>query len=93
VAAALVIAVLWHVPALRSPSVEDGNTIAMEMEEAEALMTEIAVLVDNPLPAVYLDISAESSTGPDEEFIEFVVPSVENESITYDSRKRGVSLC
>lgn len=93
VAAALVLAVLWRAPLLRNPSGENGNTLAIEMQEAEQLMTEIAMLVDNALPAVYLDISAESSTSLDEEFMEFVVPSVEDESLTYNSRKRGVLLC
>jgi predicted anti-sigma-YlaC factor YlaD len=92
-AAALVLAVLWRAPVFRNPSGENGYTTAMDMQEAEQFMTEIAMLVDNALPAVYLDISAESSTDLDDEFMEFVVPSVENESLTYNSRKRGVSLC
>jgi len=92
-AAALVLAVLWRAPVFRNPSRENGNTLAVEMQETEQFMTEIAMLVDNALPAVYLDISAESSAGLDDEFMEFVVPSVEDESLTYNSRKRGVSLC
>jgi hypothetical protein len=42
---------------------------------------------------VYLDISAESSADFDEEFIQFVVPSVEEESISYDPGKRGALSC
>jgi hypothetical protein len=45
------------------------------------------------LPAVYEDISAESMTGVDEEFMEFVVPSTEDEPLTQNDGKRGVSLC
>ena len=93
VAAALVLAVLWRVPALRSPVEDNGNTLAVETQEAEEFMTEIAMLVDNPLPAVYEDISAESMTGVDEEFMEFVVPSTEDEPLTQNDGKRGVSLC
>jgi hypothetical protein len=93
VAAALALTVLWRAPALRTPPVDNGNTLAVEMQEAEEFMTEIAMLVDNALPAVYLDISPESSTGVDEESMDFVVPSDEDESLTYNHRKRGVSLC
>ncbi|MBW1859586.1 MAG: hypothetical protein JRI70_05775 [Deltaproteobacteria bacterium] len=93
VATALVLVVLWRTPVPPGPSGENGNMLATEMQEAEEFMTEIAMLVDNALPTVYLDISAESSMDLDEEFMEFVVPSVGDEPLTYDSRKRGVSLC
>jgi hypothetical protein len=91
VAAALVLAVLLRAPALRTPSGENGNTLAVEMQEAEAFMTEIAMLVDNALPAVYLDISPEASADADEESMDSVVPSVGDEPLTYNPRKRGVS--
>ena len=93
VAAVLALAVLWRVPAFRNPSEEKGNTVALEMQQAEDFMTEIAMLVDNPLPAVYQDISAESTIDEDEDLTEFVVPSVENEPLTQNGRKRGMSLC
>ena len=93
VAAALVFAVLWRVPVFRSPSVENGYMLTVEMQDTEEFMTEIAMLVDNALPAVYLDISPESITGVDEESTDFVVPSAEDEPLTDNTRKRGVSLC
>ena len=93
VAAALVLAIFWRTPVPPDPSGENGNLLATEMHEAEEFMTEIAMLVDNALPAVYLDISAEPSTDFDEEFIEFADPSVKNEPLTNNYRKRGVSLC
>ena len=67
--------------------------LAVEMQEAEEFMTEIAMLVDNALPAVYLDISPESINGVDEESMDFVVPPTKDEPLTDNSRKRGVSLC
>jgi predicted anti-sigma-YlaC factor YlaD len=93
VAAALVLTVLWRVPVLRTPPVGNGNMLAVEMQEAEEFMAEIAMLVDNALPAVYLDISPESITGVDEESTDFVVPSTEDKPLTNNTRKRGVSLC
>ena len=93
VAAALVLAVLWRVPALRSPSGQSVNMLTVETPDAEEFMTEVALLVDNPLPAVYEDISAETIAGVDEELMEFVVPSAEDEPLTQNDGKRGVSLC
>jgi hypothetical protein len=93
VAAALILAVLWRTPVLRTPPVENGNMVAVEMLDAEEFMTEIAMLVDNALPAVYLDISAEPSADLDGQFVEPIVPSVEDEPLTYNSGKRGISLC
>jgi len=92
-AAALVLAVLWHTPVFRNPPKENRYMLTTEMQEAEQFMTEVAMLVDNALPAVYLDISGESSTDLDEESMESVDPSVENKPLTNNSRKRGVSLC
>lgn len=93
VAAALVLAVFWRTPVPPGPSGENGNMMATEIQEAEQFMTEIAMLVDNALPAVYLDISAEPSADFDEELMEPVGPSVEDQPLTDNSRKRGVSLC
>lgn len=92
-AAALVLAVLWRTPVPPDPSGRNGNMLAVEMQETEAFMTEIAMLVDNALPAVYLDISPESITGVDEESTDFVVPSTEDKPLTDNTRKRGVSSC
>lgn len=92
-AAALVVILVWGVPILRNTPLGNGDMLAHEMQEAEQFMTEIDLLVENALPPVYSDISAESNTGLDEEFIQFMVPSIEEESISYDSGKRGVLLC
>jgi hypothetical protein len=93
VAAALVFAILWRVPVFRSPPAENGNMLAVEMQETEQFMTEIAMLVDNALPTVYLDISAELNLDVGGESMQFVVPSAEDEPLSQNSRKRGVSLC
>jgi hypothetical protein len=93
VAAALIFAILWRIPVFKSPPAENGNMLAVEMQETEQFMTEIAMLVDNALPAVYLDISAELSPDVGREPMQFVVPSAEDEPLSHNSRKRGVSLC
>jgi len=93
VAAALVVILMWGVPILRDTPMGNGDMLAREMQETEQFMTEIDLLVENALPPVYSDISVESDTGLDEEFIQFMLPPIEEESISYDSGKRGALLC
>ncbi len=93
VAAALVVILVWWSPVHRNTPGDNGDLLAREMEEAEQLMTEVSMLVENALPPVYLDISVESGVGFDEEFMQFVVPSVEDEPLSYDPGKRGALLC
>ena len=93
VAAALVVIVVWSSPMFRDTPGDNGDMLALEMQEAEQFMAEVNMLVENALPTVYLDISAESSADFDDEFIQFVVPSVEEESLSYDPGKRGALSC
>jgi hypothetical protein len=67
--------------------------VAQDMQEAEQLMTEVGMLVENALPPSYQEISGELSLGLDEEFIELIVPSVDVKPLTYESRKRGALSC
>jgi len=67
-----------------------------ELIEAEEFMTEVEVLVNNALPAVYLDISGESYMEVDEEFIDYVVPAEYEDLSRYDDGKTkigGERLC
>ncbi|MBW2173887.1 MAG: hypothetical protein JRF64_04460 [Deltaproteobacteria bacterium] len=93
VAAALVVIVVWSFPMFRDTPGDNGDMLAREMQETEQFMAEVSMLVENALPPVYLDISAESSADFDDEFIQFVVPSVEEESLSYDPGKRGALSC
>ena len=55
---------------------------AIEMLEAEKLMTEVNTLVDNALPPFYLEISGEKNPDYNEEFYQFLIPSIEQETLT-----------
>ena len=92
-AAALVLILVWWSPMTRNMPGGNGDMLAQEMEEAEQFMAEVGTLVENALPPVYMDILAESGAGFDDEFIEFVVPSVEDETLSRDSGRRGALLC
>jgi hypothetical protein len=80
-AAATVTAVfilVWGTNMVRNPSVSGAKILAAEMEEAERLMTEVNTLVDNALPAFYLVISGEKNAAYEEEFFQFLIPTIED---------------
>jgi len=69
------------------------NTYTQEMLEAEEFMTEVSMLAENALPQEYLDITGETDEEPDEEFMEFITPIIEDESWSYDPGRKGGDLC
>jgi hypothetical protein len=88
----LILVVWWSAPFNITP--EGGMEItALEMQESESFMSEISILAENALPTVYMDITGESYTGFDEEFIQFIIPSINIESQSYDSETKGVLPC
>jgi hypothetical protein len=90
--AMLILVVWWTAPFKITP--EGGVEItAREMQEAESFMTEISLLAENALPTVYMDINGESHTGFDEEFMQFIIPTINKESQSYDSGTKGVLPC
>jgi len=58
----------------------------------DILMTQVNNLIENPLPAKYLFISDEDNTDYDEDFIDFVVPSGDDEVLS-SIEKRGYISC
>ena len=90
--AMLFLVVWWTAPFKITP--EGGREItALEMQESESFMAEISTLAENALPTVYMDITGESYTGFDEEFIQFVIPSINIDSQSSDSGTKGVLPC
>lgn len=88
VAALLVISVIWW-PGT-DLFVPDANTpvAAWNQQDDEKFMARVRVLIGNDLPQVYLDISEGLDAGDNEEFIDFVVPSLDQDSLSYYSRNR-----
>ena len=74
-------------------SEDSKDMLAQDMWEADLVMTEAGMLVENALPSVYLDICVKSDPDYDEEFMQFLVPSIENEQLSYDAWRGGVVLC
>jgi hypothetical protein len=95
-AAATVTAVLlivWGTHFVRHPATPESGDTAAEMAEAERFMTEVNTLVDNALPPFYLEISGEKNADYDQEFYEFLIPTIGDQSLTSEHRRKGTSLC
>lgn len=69
------------------------NLIANDDMASESLMTEVDILSENALPQEYMDIAAETESEFNEEFINFIAPLIEDDSLTFISGKKGVQLC
>ncbi len=91
--AVFLIAVVWWSPVFKSDNGLKLGEAEQEIWEADELLTEISRLSENSLPVVYMDISGESYLGLEEEFIDFVAPSITNGPLTFKKRGKGELLC
>ena len=85
--------VVWGTNTIRNLSEPGTGNLAAEMLEAERLMTEVNTLVDNALPPFYLELSGEKKSDYDEEFYQFLIPTIEDKALTSDRGKKGTSSC
>ncbi len=90
---AVVIMVFAWPTLLKKTPKDNGFILPREMYEDEAFILEVRTLEEDALPQVYLDISGASYGWLDEEFIEFVVPTVQRDELSIHERKRGTDLC
>ena len=79
---AAVLIVVWGTNLVINLPGHGTKNLTAEMLEAERLMKEVNTLGDNALPPFYLEISGEKSPDYNEEFYQFLVPSIEQETIT-----------
>jgi len=94
VAAAVVVILMIWLSVPKTVAIEDTFDIIDEISwEDDDFMTEVCALSENVLPQVYLDITEEVHSCLDDEFMKFVVPSVEENSLSYDQGRKGVKLC
>ncbi len=91
--ATVVVLVIWlSIP--KRIIIEDTFDIMTEISwKDDDFMREISTLAENALPQVYLDIIGEYYVGIDDEFIKFVIPDVETNSLSYYQRRKGVKSC
>jgi hypothetical protein len=85
--------VVWSSHIARNISEHQTENMTAEMRDAKQLMTEVNSLVDNALPPFYLQISDGPRPDYDEEFYKFLIPPLEDKSVTSEQGKRGNLLC
>jgi hypothetical protein len=90
---AAVFMVVWSTNMARNFSEHRTENLSAEMRDAKQLKTEVDSLVDNALPPFYLEIADEPNPDYDEEFYQFLIPPVEDKTVTSEQGKRGTSLC
>jgi len=84
---------VWGTNLVRNLSESGAENLRAEMVEAERLMTEVNTLVDNALPSFYLVISGENNADYDDDFYQFLIPSVEDKALSSDQGMKGTPLC
>jgi predicted anti-sigma-YlaC factor YlaD len=92
-AVAAVILVVWGTLLIQNQQQGSIGNLAQDMVEAERLMTQINILVENALPQVYLDIVGETSLNLDEDFMDFLIPVNEGAARISALAKKGSILC
>ena len=76
-AVAIVVVVFWGSTTLRDLTGLPTAGSPSELLEARQFMTEVDMLVDNALPPLYLEISAEYKPDDEKDFYQFLIPQIE----------------
>ncbi len=92
-AVAATVIIVWAAVLIKTQQPGSVGNLARNMVEAERLMTEIDMLVENALPPVYLEIVGETDLNPDDEFLEFLIPDTEDSPRISDLTKKGSARC
>jgi hypothetical protein len=79
---------IWATAVMRSPTSVDGLQSQYNIVEAERFMKEVNTLVENALPFEFLVLSAETPNAWDEEFLEFLIPTADDDTLTPDLQRR-----
>ncbi len=82
--AAFIIFIWWSGQEREAFKTNGGaKLVADDVKGSESLMTAIGIISENALPQAYLDIAGETESEMYEDFINFIVPLVENDSLTF----------
>ncbi len=90
---AAVFMVVWGTNMARNFSEHRTENLTAEIRDANRPMSEVNSLVENALPPFYLEIADEPKPDYDEEFYQFLIPPVEDKTVTSEQGNRGTSLC
>ena len=87
VSAVMVIAVMWWTTPVTT-SLEDSQArLTRETLQDEQFLSEISWLEEHAISLIYFDISGESMPGISEEFMEFVIPAIQDEPTYHEMTK------
>ena len=77
---AAVFIMVWGTNLVRNLPEPGAENLTADMIESQRLMTEVNTLVDNALPPFYLVLSGENNAGYDDEFYQFLIPTIEEKT-------------
>jgi hypothetical protein len=96
VAVPVMVVLIIAVASVIVKSRHDKHMLALEEQDlraAEQLMTEVNMLIDNPLSADIQTLISIVETESDEEFIQYILPTIENDPLSNMSGKKGEFIC
>ncbi len=93
-ATVLVLMVLWRPARFYHQPDLGRDMLSQEMDEDHQFMTEVEILVENALPKEYQDILAVVETEFEDDFMYYIVPSIEDNNSQFLSKwERGAVKC
>ena len=81
--------VLFVAPGQKSDPIYEAS----QMIDPDQLLSEIDELVETPFAPEFLTVTSANDVNGDEDFMEYIVPIIENDPITRTLGKKGESLC
>ena len=89
----LALLVVWGSTKFTASPKVDQVVVNQEVQKTEQLMAEVGMMVENALPQDYQDVLTVFETEPEEDFMEFIVPTEEPDSPTTSIPKKGDEVC
>lgn len=67
--------------------------VEQQMIDPEQLLSDIDRLIENPLPQELQTLVSFTGIDPDEDFMDYIVPTTENDPLSNVSGKKGENIC
>ena len=93
VPALLVLIVVTAALVLKPDQDRHVTLVQEQMIDPEQLLSDIDRLIENPLPQEFQTMISIAEIDPDEDFMEYIVPTTENDPLSNIAGKKGEILC
>lgn len=93
VPALLILIVIMTTLVLKPDSDTHTAFVEKQMIDPEQLLSDIDRLIENPLPQELQTMVSFTGIDPDEDFMEYIVPTTENDPLSNMSGKKGENIC